>query len=177
MVDQILDIADETVTVRQSTKRHGLLGSAVVGKEVTDYLDLRAVVQAAAPEWLEGQADEKSAVVLVAESSPFMRRLVRQELEMAGHRVVEAGDTLEVLSRVEGGGVGMILAGANLPPEGFAGLRDAIRQQPRLANIPVVELPSPSGGREAMLASIGQLAAAVADRESMVPAESAEGLA
>ena len=56
IVDQILDIADEAVTVRQSTKRLGLLGSAVVGKHVTDFLDLRAVVQSAAPEWLERQA-------------------------------------------------------------------------------------------------------------------------
>jgi two-component system, chemotaxis family, sensor kinase CheA len=40
VVDQILDVAEEAVTVRQKSSRKGLLGSAVVGKRVTDFLDL-----------------------------------------------------------------------------------------------------------------------------------------
>ena len=47
LVDQILDIVEDQVTVRQAAARQGLLGSAVVGKKVTDLLDLHAVIQAA----------------------------------------------------------------------------------------------------------------------------------
>jgi two-component system chemotaxis sensor kinase CheA len=47
IVDQILDIAEEEVTVRQKSSRHGLLGSAVVGGRVTDFLDLNPVIGAA----------------------------------------------------------------------------------------------------------------------------------
>jgi two-component system, chemotaxis family, sensor kinase CheA len=47
IVDQILDIAEEEVTVRQKSSRHGLLGSAVVGGRVTDFLDLNPVICAA----------------------------------------------------------------------------------------------------------------------------------
>ena len=72
MVDQIVDIVDEAVAVRQSANRLGLLGSAVVGKQVTDFLDLRAVVEAAAPEWLGHQGVSHAAVVLLAEGSPFL---------------------------------------------------------------------------------------------------------
>ncbi len=46
MVDQILDVAEEVVTVRQKSFRPGLLGSAVVGKQVTDFLDLSHVIRA-----------------------------------------------------------------------------------------------------------------------------------
>ena len=47
VVDQILDVAEEAVTVRQKSARKGLLGSAVVGKRVTDFLDLNDVIHAA----------------------------------------------------------------------------------------------------------------------------------
>ncbi len=54
VVDQILDVAEEAVTVRQKSSRKGLLGSAVVGKRVTDFLDLNQVIHAAAESWFQG---------------------------------------------------------------------------------------------------------------------------
>jgi two-component system chemotaxis sensor kinase CheA len=175
MVDEIVDILDESVTVRQSTKRLGLLGSAVVGKQVTDFLDVRAVVQAAAPEWLEGRTVKRDSVVLLAEPSPFLRGLVRGELEMGGHRVVEAASAEEALARIELSDARVVLASTNLPPEGFSGLQDAMRQRPNLAEIPVLELSPSASGRESMLASIGQLSAAVVGLNTAVPADSLEG--
>jgi two-component system chemotaxis sensor kinase CheA len=177
LVDQILDVVDESVKVRQSTSRLGLLGSAVVGKEVSDFLDLRAVVQAAAPEWLERQAAASASVVLLAEPSSFIRSLVRGELEMAGHCVVEASSAEEALSRIEGRSVGLVLAATNLPPGGCAGLKDAMRQKTDLAEIPVIELAPSAAGREAMLTSIAQLASALVSRDLPVPAVSVEGRA
>ena len=53
VVDQILDVAEEAVTVRQKSGRKGLLGSAVVGKRVTDFLDLNQVIQAATETWFQ----------------------------------------------------------------------------------------------------------------------------
>jgi two-component system chemotaxis sensor kinase CheA len=174
MVDQIVEIVDEAVNIRQSGKRLGLLGSAVVGKQVTDFLDVRAVVQAAAPEWLEGQTARANSVVLLAEPSSFLRGVVRGELEMAGHRVVEAGDAEEALSRMASAGVRVVLAASNLPPAGSGGLQEAMRQQSGLAEIPVLELTPAARDRESMLASIGQLSAAVRALETPVPAVSLE---
>jgi len=175
LVDQILDIVDEAVAVRQSTNRLGLLGSAVVSKEVTDFLDLRAVMEAVAPEWLGHQAANRAAIVLLAEGSTFLRGLIRGELEMAGHRVLEACDATEAINRMEGVPVTAVLAGSNLPPDGYGGLQNALKQRPNLAQIPVVELPASAGSRESMLASIAQLASAVATRDLAVPAGSVEG--
>jgi len=175
MVDQILDIADETVTVRQSASRPGLLGSAVVGKEVTDFLDLRAVVEAAAPEWLERQSQCQSAAILLAEASPFVRSLVRGELEMAGHRVLEASSTEEVLGRLEARAVNLVLAAADLPPKGFAGLQNALKQQHKMGGIPVIELAQSSGSREAMFRSIAHLASALTSDSPAGAVESVEG--
>jgi two-component system chemotaxis sensor kinase CheA len=44
VIDQILDVAEEAITVRKKSNRKGLLGSAVVGNRVTDFLDLNEVV-------------------------------------------------------------------------------------------------------------------------------------
>jgi two-component system chemotaxis sensor kinase CheA len=49
VVDEIVDIVEETVTSPLASNRVGLLGSAVVGGIVTDFLDLDAVAQWAAP--------------------------------------------------------------------------------------------------------------------------------
>ena len=174
MVDQILDIVEESVSIRQSSKRLGLLGSAVVGKQVTDFLDVRSVIQAAAPEWLETGGAVRGTVVLLADPSPFLRGLARGELEMAGHRVVEAATAEEALSRLEGLGAGVVLAAEDLPPNGCGGLREAMGKNPNLAGIPFVALggsaerTGPAG--ESMLASINRLAKAVVEPEIFAPA-------
>jgi len=45
VVDEILDIVEETVLTPHPSNRGGLLGSAVVGGQVTDFVDLDALLQ------------------------------------------------------------------------------------------------------------------------------------
>ncbi len=54
VVDEIADIVEDAVTNAGASDRPGLLGSAVVGGRVTDFLDLDAVAQWAAPGLPEG---------------------------------------------------------------------------------------------------------------------------
>jgi len=44
VVDRIIDVAEETVTSRQKSARKGILGSAIVGDRVTDFLDVETVL-------------------------------------------------------------------------------------------------------------------------------------
>jgi two-component system, chemotaxis family, sensor kinase CheA len=102
IVDQVVDIVDEEITVRQRTERDGLAGSAVVGKRVTDFLDLVSVIRTAQEDWF-GEEVEKSetAAVLVVDGSAFSRALTKNSLELAGHRVVEAPGAKEAAARME----------------------------------------------------------------------------
>jgi len=61
VVDEILDVAEEVVAVRQKSSRKGLLGSAVVGEKVTDFIDLSQVIQAAAEPGFRAPADPRPA--------------------------------------------------------------------------------------------------------------------
>jgi two-component system chemotaxis sensor kinase CheA len=186
VVDQILDVAEEAVTVRQKSGRKGLLGSAVVGKRVTDFLDLSQVIHAATETWFQGAGGLASGKrILVAEASAFSRGLIRSGLDMAGYRVVEAADLDEAIRGLEHQPVDVVVAALDLPPKGSAALLEAMRQRPEWEGIPVLALAdSPeqvrapavrSAGfqdcqakfdREAMIESVARLASALASAEA-----------
>ncbi len=49
VVEQILDVVEETITVRHRTARTGVIGSVVVQGKVTDLLDVHGVIQRSDP--------------------------------------------------------------------------------------------------------------------------------
>jgi len=111
VVDQIVDVAEESVTIRQQSHRKGLLGSAVVGKHVTDFLDLGAVLAASKENWLHscGNARQKQSV-LVAGKSGFARGLMRGVLEMSGYVVAEAEDCENTIRTANVGDTDLVVA-------------------------------------------------------------------
>jgi two-component system chemotaxis sensor kinase CheA len=181
LVDQLVDIVDDTVTVRHATGRKGVLGSAVIGKLVTDMLDLDAVIREAADEWRRGKTDAADgATVMLAEGSPFSRGILRGSLEMAGYRVVEASTTAEALSQLARVKVNVVLTALDLPGGGGCEFLEKMRREPALAGLPALALADSAedagvrtaqpgsfqdylirGDREAMLRSIHRLASAL----------------
>jgi two-component system chemotaxis sensor kinase CheA len=141
VVDEILDVTEDTVTVRQESERPGLLGSAVVDKQVTDFLDLHQVIRAGGGHWLQGgDRHVEGRKVLVADGSAFSRGMVRSSLDMAGYAVLEASsleDSVELLSQEP---VDLVLVALDLPPEGSAGLLRALRRRTEWERLPVVAL-------------------------------------
>ena len=144
IVDQILDVAEEAVTVRHKPGRRGLLGSAVVGKRVTDFLDLNHVIEMAGKNWVQDKTvDTSGRRVLLAEASPFSRGLIRSGLDMAGYRVVEAANLNEAIRELEQQTVDIVVTAMDLPPEGSLALLKAIRKRPDWEAIPVLALTEP----------------------------------
>lgn len=139
VVDQILDVAEEAVTVRQKSGRKGLLGSAVVGKYVTDFLDLNEVIRACEGNWdknADGQGSGKK--ILVAAASSFSRGMIRSVLNMAGHIVIEAASLGEAIRELEKHPTDVVVVALDLPPEGSAALLAAIRVNPDWEKTPVI---------------------------------------
>jgi two-component system chemotaxis sensor kinase CheA len=56
VVDRIVDIVDEKLVVQTPARRHGVLGSSVVQKRVTDLLDVPGVVRKLIPGFAESPA-------------------------------------------------------------------------------------------------------------------------
>ena len=191
MVDQILDIVEDQVTARQMAARKGLLGSAVIGKKVTDLLDLHTVIQAADDGWFSGRDAQhgNGATVMIAEASAFVRGLVRNSLEMAGYSVVETADTHAAMRELERRKIDVVLTGLDLPSDDGHGLLEEMRRSPGLAGVPTLALidsseqaqacrENPQGfsdcqmkfDRDAMLRSLAKLAGALGSSEVLVPA-------
>jgi len=180
VVDQILDVAEEAVMVRQKSSRKGLLGSAVVGKRVTDFLDLNQVLHAATGSWFQGAGGSGSGKsILVAEASAFSRGLIRSGLDMAGYRVQEAANLDEAIRGLEQQPADVVVAAIDLPPKGSSALLAAMRGRPEWEGIPLLALADSAGqaqlsparaagfedcqakfDREAMLEAVARLASA-----------------
>jgi two-component system, chemotaxis family, sensor kinase CheA len=141
VVDQILDVAEDIVTIRQKSARKGLLGSGVVGKRVTDFLDLNQVINAATEAWFQGAGGPASGKrVLVAEASAFSRGLIRSSLDMAGYRVVEASNENEAIRALEQQPADVVVAAMDLPHNGSEALLAAMRARPDWEPIPLLAL-------------------------------------
>jgi two-component system chemotaxis sensor kinase CheA len=141
MVDRILDIVEEQVTVKKKSTKNGILGSAVVGKHLTDFLDLEGILESNRSSWSVGTSSNRHQTILVADGSAFSRSLVRSYLEMEGHSVVEAASVADALKSLKQGAVSLLLASPELPGGGPQLLR-SMASASLAAAIPVVALVS-----------------------------------
>ena len=153
VVDRIIDIVEEETYATQLSSRAGLLGSAVVTEKATDFLDLRAVFEAAKQSWYDGEPVEELVhrSILLIDQSGFSRGLVRSYLEMAGHDVLEASGADEALEKLEQSHVDLAIVSANLPGNGI--VLEQIRKKTREANIPVMGLADDRGEISEAIAS------------------------
>jgi two-component system chemotaxis sensor kinase CheA len=141
VVDEIVDVAEEAVTVRRKSGRKGILGSAVVAKRVTDFLDLNQVIAAAKENWFQTTdlcANARS--VLIADPSAFSRGMIRSGLDMAGYIVLEATNLDEAIHRLEHQHVDVILAALSLANGGAPALLAATHSRPDWEKIPVLAI-------------------------------------
>ena len=141
VVNEIVDVVEEAAKVRKKSDRKGLLGSAVVGKRVTDFLDLNAVIRATEGNWdssAGGHTTGKS--VLIADASGFSRGMIKAGLDMAGYAVLEAANLEDAVRWLEHHPVDLIVAALDLPNKGSSALLAALRRRPEWVGIPVLAL-------------------------------------
>jgi two-component system chemotaxis sensor kinase CheA len=139
IVDEIVDVVEESVTIRRKAARKGLLGSAVIGKKVTDFLDLNQVIDAVKESWLNGaDACASDRRILVADPSAFTRGMIRSGLDISGYAVLEAANLDEALNCLENQQVDVVLAALNLAPGAGSALLASMRRRPEWEKIPVL---------------------------------------
>ena len=172
IVDQILDIHDETIRVGTRSTQSRLSGSAVLGGKVTDFVDLPAVLRSTDEAWASGatQKHHTPAAVLVADASPFSRGQIRNYLELSGYRVVEASGAGEAIAKLDRHPVNAVVV--SLPANGANQLLQEMRRMPSLKSIPVITVGDSGDAanfdacigrfdRDGLLHSLEQLAAAL----------------
>lgn len=191
IVDQIVDILEDTLKACSSSELPGIVGSAVIADRVTDFLDLQYLIDTFDKGWFrEADSGKKEpARILVADGSSFARSILCNFLEVNGFRVLEAEDGQAALNLLAKEHVDVLLSSLDLPGiDAFEVLR-RVREEPALARIPVVGMAQtadqtePRTGsahqfddfqmkhdREGTLKSIQRLARAL-DEPELVPQE------
>jgi two-component system, chemotaxis family, sensor kinase CheA len=147
VVDEILDIIEDRLEARQESSHRGLLGAAVVQKKITDVLDLQPVIDWVGDAWKSSRHSsnhEGGTTVLLAEGSRFRRGLLRNALEMAGMKVLEAENESAAVRWLEEGSIDVVVAATDLPPGGCGALLRRLKEDPILKRIPVLGAESSS---------------------------------
>lgn len=141
MVDAIIDIVEEVVTVKRASRYPHLLGSAVVGGKITEFLDMHAITDGFADKGPQSPGGYgRAAAVLLAEESSFSRGLVRSYLEIGGHRVIEAASCGEAMEKLAKTRVDVVMTALDLPERGAFELLASIQSRYPDAPLPVVAL-------------------------------------
>jgi two-component system chemotaxis sensor kinase CheA len=147
LVDEIVDIVDDRLAVELKTRRDGVLGSAVIAGKATEVIDVGHIIAQGRDDWFGGKSgspfggmDEARRVLLV-DDSPFFRNMLAPLLQVAGYEVTTAESADAALKlREDGAEFDLILSDIEMPGmDGFA-FAEAVRQEGRWRETPIVAL-------------------------------------
>ena len=187
IVEEIVDIVEEAISIRARSDSPGLLGSVVIGGQITDVIDVRHLIRYVQNDTAACSSDgDDGTRVLVVDSSPFARGLLRGDLEMVGHRVVEAPDAKAAVERLGQDAIDVVVSSLDLPQSGSYELLKKLRQTPEFSHIPALGLSDDSDptdeaaredlafnelrdkkDRDAVLDSVARLARSVSQAETV----------
>jgi len=153
MVSSILDVLEAEVTFDSMTFRQpGILGSAILMGHTTLLVDLFGLVAAALPDWVvkpERVVTQlgTQSTVLIVEDSHFFLHHIKNFVEEAGYEVYTAMDGREAIQVLEtyGDKINLVLTDIEMPNLDGLGLTEHIRNDPRLASLPVLAVTSVCG--------------------------------
>jgi two-component system chemotaxis sensor kinase CheA len=147
VVDEIIDIVEETLTVELSADRPGMIGSSIVAGKATDLIDAAYYLTRAFGDWFQPRLQRKGAGngkrVLVVDDSPFFLNLLTPLLATAGYDVMTAENGDQAMRLCEAGqDFDAIISDIEMPGmDGFA-FAQAVKSNSRWKRTPLVALSS-----------------------------------
>jgi two-component system chemotaxis sensor kinase CheA len=146
VVDEIVDIVEDHLSVELGTPRDGLLGSAVIAGKSTDVIDAGYYLKTAFAdssgfgEHLGGAHSSRRRILLV-DDSPFFRNLLTPLLSVAGYHVTSVSSGDQALSLCDAGqSFDVIVSDIDMP--GMTGFEfaEAVRRKERWSEVPLVAI-------------------------------------
>jgi two-component system chemotaxis sensor kinase CheA len=160
MVDEIIDVVEDSLDIELAGARPGRLGSAVIGGQATDVLDTGYWLMQAWEDWFRGAPRQGSNIgqmhVLLVDDSEFFRQLTVPTLGAAGFRVTAVSSAVEALRMRDAGSLfDAIVSDIEMPEMDGVQFARAIRSGGAWANLPLIAMTAHSDmehariGREA----------------------------
>ncbi len=146
MVDEIIDIVDDTLNIEVRGNRPGVLGSAVIKGQATEIIDIEHYLPLAFEDWFRSKdfyEKRISRTVLLVDNSAFFRNMLAPVLKAAGYDVTTAAGGEEAMAMFQKGRrFDVVLTDIDMPGmDGFV-FAEQLRSDPRTAGIPIIGISS-----------------------------------
>src|SRR5215212_9164608 len=146
VVDEIIDIVEEKLTIEVTGQQDGILGSAVIKGQATEVIDVGHFLPMAFADWFSRKEMRPSASaqsVLLVDDSAFFRNMLAPVLKAAGYRVRVAPNAQEGLTALRSGQLfDVVLTDIEMPDMNGFEFAETIRADQHLSSMPIIALSS-----------------------------------
>jgi two-component system chemotaxis sensor kinase CheA len=146
MVDEIVDIVDDTLNIEVGSKSQGVLGSAVIKGQATEIIDIEHYLPLAFEDWFRPKqlySKRSARKVLLIDDSAFFRNMLAPVLKAAGYDVTTAAGGEEAIALLhKGRHFDVILTDIDMPGMDGFDFAQQLHNDPQTAKIPVIGLSS-----------------------------------
>ncbi len=150
VVDEIVDIVEDQVSVELKADQAGIIGTALVAGKATDVIDTSYYLTLAFSDWfgevdnkglLKGGGSHRGCRLLLVDDSSFFRNLMKPQLSAAGYEVATVESAAAALKLRDGGvEFDAIVSDIEMPGmDGFAFARE-LRGKGAWADLPIIAL-------------------------------------
>jgi two-component system, chemotaxis family, sensor kinase CheA len=156
IVDEIIDIVEETLNIELASNVTGVIGSAVIAGKATGVIDTSHYLGQAFGDWFRVDSDgpfgtdNTQPSVLLVDDSSFFRNLLMPVLATAGYEVSTASDVNEALRyRDEGALFDVIVSDIEMPGlSGFEFAEKVRESNSKWNQVPMIALSSHASPRD-----------------------------
>jgi len=153
MVDKIIDVVDDQLTIELGVARPGMLGTAVIRGEAMDIIDTGYWLTQAAHDWFDGAApagqEERQRHILAVDDNAFFRQLLVPTLGAAGYLVTSVASGAEALALRDAGRMfDAIVSDIDMPDMDGLTLARTIRAGGAWAELPLIALTARAEPRD-----------------------------
>jgi two-component system chemotaxis sensor kinase CheA len=147
VVDEIVDIVEDRLTIEISSEKNGIVGSAVIKGKATEVIDVGYYLPKAFDDWLEKRdipnPVQRELKLLLVDDSAFFRNLLSPLLASAGYRVTMVESATEALQLKDKGEVfDVIVSDIEMPEMDGITFAGVLKDDNQWGETPIIALSS-----------------------------------